>query len=38
MYTVRTDLALERHARLGQVPPSLPGLAIEQYATAVGDG
>ena len=29
MYTVRTDLALERHARLGQVPPSLPGLAIE---------
>ncbi len=29
MYTPRTDMALERHARLGSVSPSLPGLSVE---------
>ena len=29
MYSCRTDLALERHARLNNLPRALPGLDVE---------
>ena len=35
MYQTRTDLALERHGRLGSVPPSMPGLEVQK--TCEGD-